>query len=102
MQLPKQFLNLNLQTDIDLLYKISEKSSMGSDCLKEIAHPNKSIIHSLSLLWGVLEMFIVALNPSPVYTIQSNRKEFELPTFDTNIKIIKRLLCKRAKSLSFS
>lgn len=63
MQLLKQFLNLNLQKDIDLFYKISMKSYKGSDCLKEIAYSNKSIIHSLSLLWGVLEMFIVALNP---------------------------------------
>lgn len=63
MQLPKQFLSLNLWTDIDLLYKISMKSYMGSDCLKEIACSNKSIIHSLSLLRRVLEMFIVALNP---------------------------------------
>ena len=57
------FLNLDLQTNSDLLYKISMKSYRGSDCLKEIARPSKSIIHSLSLLWGVLEMFIVALNP---------------------------------------
>lgn len=102
MELPKQFLNLNVWTDIDLVYIISVKSYMGSDCLKEIAHSNKSIIHSLSLLWGVLEMFIVALNPLQVYTIQSNRKEFELPSIDTNIKIINRLFCKRAKFLSFS
>lgn len=57
------FFNLYLQTNIDLLNKISMKSYRGSNCLKEIAHSSKSIIHSLSLLWGVLEMFIVALNP---------------------------------------
>lgn len=56
-------LNLDLRTNIDLLYKISMKSYRGSHCLEEKAHSSKTVIHRLPPLWGVLEMFIVALNP---------------------------------------